>query len=186
MCILKSRCRFNREFNYFLVQFGFQFELFGLVLACYWKTSFPMDSGADPVTWWWQTFPCWCKRWPKHPAGLVLSPRTHTICCCANSLKAEPVTLLCICAIYSLGMDVTLLLTERIYVFPDYQGKAAACVVNAEEDHGHVLRGAHASPQGSWVAVIHIALVQGQRVVLGAGELLSFHHPAIKHLHGRH
>lgn len=39
------------------------------------------------------------------------------------------------------------LLTERINVFPDCQGEAAASVVNAEEDHGHVLGGAHASPQ---------------------------------------
>lgn len=83
-------------------------------------------------------------------------------------------------------MNVTIVLTEGMNMFPDCQGKAAASVVNAEEDHGHVLRGAHASLQGSGVAVIHIALVQRQRVVLGAGELLSFHHPAIKHLDGTH
>lgn len=84
------------------------------------------------------------------PVGARGDPSTLLgLYCCTNSLKAESVPLLCICAIYSLRMDVTLLLTERIYVFPDYQGEAAACVVNAEEDHGHVLRGAHASPQGS-------------------------------------
>lgn len=38
-------------------------------------------------------------------------------------------------------------LTERVGVFPDCQGEAAAGVVDAEEDHGHVLRGAHGSPQ---------------------------------------
>lgn len=37
------------------------------------------------------------------------------------------------------------LLTERVDVFPDGQREAAAGVVDAEEDHGHVLRGAHAA-----------------------------------------
>lgn len=74
------------------------------------------------------------------------------------------------------------LLTERIDVFPDRQREAAAGVVDAEEDHGHVLRRAHASPQRARVAVIHVALVEGQWVILGAGELFSFHHPAVKHL----
>jgi len=73
-------------------------------------------------------------------------------------------------------------LTERVDVLPDRQGEAAAGVVDAEEDHGHVLGGAHASPQRARVAVVHVALVQRQRVVLGAGELLSLHHPAVEHL----
>lgn len=68
-------------------------------------------------------------------------------------------------------------------MLPDGQGEAAAGVVHAEKDHGHVLRGAHAPPQRPRVTVIHVALVQRQRMILGAGELLSFHHPAIKHLH---
>lgn len=75
----------------------------------------------------------------------IVTTDSH-IYCCTNGLKAEAVTFVCICAICSLLMGVTILLTERIYVFPDYQGKAAASIVNAEEDHGHVLRGAHASP----------------------------------------
>lgn len=68
-------------------------------------------------------------------------------------------------------------------MLPDGQGERAARVVDAEKDHGHVLRGAHASPQRPRVTVIHVALVQGQRMILGAWELLSFHYPAIKHLH---
>lgn len=68
-------------------------------------------------------------------------------------------------------------------MLPDGQGESAARVVDAEKDHGHVLRGAHAAPQRPRVAVIHVALVQGQRMILGAWELLSFHYPAIKHLH---
>lgn len=43
-------------------------------------------------------------------------------------------------------MKVSIVLTERVYVFPDCQGEAAACVVDMKEDHGHVLGGAHASP----------------------------------------
>lgn len=50
---------------------------------------------------------------------------------------------LCACLLFLYECDV---LTERIDVFPDCQGEAAASVVNSEEDHGHVLRGAHASP----------------------------------------
>lgn len=69
-------------------------------------------------------------------------------------------------------------------MLPDGQGETAAGVVDAEKDHGHILRGAHASPQRARVTVIHVTLVQRQRVILGAGERLSFHHPAIKHLHG--
>ena len=84
----------------------------------------------------------------------------------------------------SFFISCDVLLTEGVDVFPDCQGEAAAGVVNAEEHHGHVLRGAHASLQGSRVAVIHVALVQRQQVILGAGELLSFHHPAVEHLRG--
>lgn len=81
---------------------------------------------------------------------------------------------------------MTSVLTEGVDVSPDGQGEAAAGAVDAEEDHGHVLRGAHASPRRSRVAVIHVALVQGQRVILRAGELVPLHHPAVKHLHGTH
>lgn len=35
------------------------------------------------------------------------------------------------------------LLTEGVDVFPDSQGEAAARVVNAEENHRHILRGAN-------------------------------------------
>ncbi len=83
-----------------------------------------------------------------------------------------------------LSVSVKVSLTERIDVFSDCEREAAACVVNAKEDHGHVLRGAHASPRRSRVAEVHVAFVQRQRVILGAGELLAFHHPAVKHLQG--
>lgn len=82
------------------------------------------------------------------------------------------------------AFQTRIILTERIDVLPDGQGETADGVVDAEKDHGHVLRGAHACPQRGRVAVIHVALVQRQRVVLGTGELLPFHHPAVKHLHG--
>lgn len=74
-------------------------------------------------------------------------------------------------------------LTEGVDVLPDGEREAAAGAVDAEEHHGDVLRGAHAPPRRAGVAVVHVALVQRQRVVLGAGELLSLHHPAVEHLH---
>ena len=54
--------------------------------------------------------------------------------------------------------------------------------MNAEEQHGNVLRRPHGSPDRPRVAVVHIAFHQRQGVVLGTRELLSLHHPAIKHL----
>lgn len=106
--------------------------------------------------------------WQRCPPGAVLSPRIHQLCGQSGAVFQVRIVIL----------------TERVGVLPDGKGETAAGVVDAEKDHGHVLRGAHASPQGARVAVIHVALVQRQRVVLGAGELLSLHHPAIKHLHG--
>lgn len=76
------------------------------------------------------------------------------------------------------------LLTEWVYLPLDRQREAAARIVNAEEDHGHILRWAHASFRCSWVAVIHVTLMHWQWMVLEAGELLPFQHPAIKHLDG--
>lgn len=83
----------------------------------------------------------------------------------------------------TISLNVWFKLTEGVDVLPDGEREAAAGAVDAEEDHGDVLRGAHASPRRAGVAVVHVALVQRQRVVLGAGELLSLHHPAVEHLH---
>lgn len=66
----------------------------------------------------------------------------------------------------------------------DCKGEATLRAVNAEEDHGDVLRGAAA---GSWHwrgAVVCVALVQRELVVSTTGELLTLQNPAIKHLRG--
>lgn len=75
------------------------------------------------------------------------------------------------------------LLTKRVDVLPDGEREAAASTVDAEEDHGNILGGAHGAARHAGVAVVHVALAQRQRVVLAAGELLPLHHPAVKHLH---
>lgn len=122
----------------------------------------------------WQTLmpncPSVSSWWLKSPTGLVLSPQTHT-----NTEWPGG---------SGYGYDLLPnLLTERVDELSHGDGEGAAGVVNPEEDHGHVLGRAHTSPQRSRVAVIHVALVERQRVILGAGELLSLHHPAVKHLH---
>lgn len=68
-------------------------------------------------------------------------------------------------------------------MFSDGKREAAASTVDAEEDHGNILRGAPSAVWHARVAVIHVALSKWQRVVLVTGELLSLHHPAIKHLY---
>lgn len=62
------------------------------------------------------------------------------------------------------------------------EGEAAAGAVHAEEEHGHVLRGAAAGPGALGGAVVRVALVERQRVVLPAGELLPLQNPAVKYL----
>lgn len=64
----------------------------------------------------------------------------------------------------------------------DGQGEAAARAVHAEEDHGDVLRGAAGGPGALGGAVVGVALVERQRVVLPAGELLTLENPAVKYL----
>lgn len=62
------------------------------------------------------------------------------------------------------------------------EGEAAAGAVHAEEEHGHVLRGAAAGPGALGGAVVRVALVERQWVVLPAGELLPLQNPAVKYL----
>lgn len=66
----------------------------------------------------------------------------------------------------------------------DGEGEAAAGAVNAEEDHGDVLRGAAGGPGALGGAVVGVALVERQRMVLPAGELLPLQNPAVKDLPG--
>ena len=67
-------------------------------------------------------------------------------------------------------------------------GEAVARMANVEEEHEDVLRGAHAGPPGQLVrvAVVHVALVQRQGVVLETWEPLALHHPTVKHLSHTH
>lgn len=104
--------------------------------------------------------------------------------CSVNGLKAQMVMFMCMQGILEFTSENDRLHTKGVGVFPDCQGEAAAGTVNAEEDHGHVLRRAHTFPQRSRVAVIHIALEQRQWVIVGAGKLFPFHHPAVEHLDG--
>lgn len=64
----------------------------------------------------------------------------------------------------------------------DDQGEAAVGAVHAEEDHGHVLRRAAGGPGALGGAVVRVALVERQRMVLPAGELLALQDPAVKYL----
>lgn len=73
-------------------------------------------------------------------------------------------------------------LTEGVVQFFDREGEAAVGALNAEEDHGDVLRGAAGGSWGCGGAVVCVALVHGKLVVLAAGELLSLQKPAIKDL----
>lgn len=74
-------------------------------------------------------------------------------------------------------------LTERVAQLFDGEGEAAVRAVDAEEDHGDVLRGAAGGSSCSWGgAVVCVALVQRELVVLPTGELFSLQNPAIKHL----
>lgn len=66
----------------------------------------------------------------------------------------------------------------------DGEGEAAVGAVNAEEDHGDVLRGAAGGPGALGGAVVGVALVERQRMVLPAGELLPLQNPAVKDLPG--
>lgn len=73
-------------------------------------------------------------------------------------------------------------LTEGIVQLLDDEGEAAVGAVHAEEDHGDVLRGAAGGPGALGGAVVRVALVERQRVVLPAGELLPLENPAVKYL----
>lgn len=64
------------------------------------------------------------------------------------------------------------------------EGEAAVRAVNAEEHHGDVLRGAAGGPGALRGAVVGVALVERQRMVLPAGELLPLQNPAVKDLPG--
>ena len=77
------------------------------------------------------------------------------------------------------------LLTERVGESPDGEGEATAGGLDTEEDHGHVPRGAHGSPGRARLPVVHIALLQRQRVVLGTAQLLPLHHPPVTPLSAR-
>lgn len=66
--------------------------------------------------------------------------------------------------------------------FFDEEGEAAVGALNTEEDHGHVLRGAAGGPRCRGRAVVRVTLVQRQRVVVAAGELLPLQNPAVKYL----
>lgn len=169
---------------------------FNLVLKSFLFLVFMYDSIHNVIMVqvqkpWWQTVPCCWTWWLKHPARRVSSPQTHTLITAqiwSSFFTHKPVPAQAITTAHILfcSYECGSLLTERVDVFPDSEGEAAASIVNAEEDHSHVLRGAHSSPQWSRVTVIHIALVQRQRVILRAGELFSFHHPAVKHLYRTH
>lgn len=74
-------------------------------------------------------------------------------------------------------------LTGRVVQLFDGEGEAAVGALDAEEDHGDVLRGAAGGSSCSWRgAVVCVALVQRELVVLPTGELLSLQNPAVKHL----
>lgn len=73
-------------------------------------------------------------------------------------------------------------LTEGVVELLDGQGEAAVGALDAEEDHGDVLGGAAGGGASRGGAVVCVALVHGQLVVLPAGELLSLQNPAVKHL----
>lgn len=75
-------------------------------------------------------------------------------------------------------------LTKGVGDFCHRDGESAPSTVYAEEDHGHVLRGAYHTPGGASRAVVYVALIERVRVVLGTGKLLSFKDPAVKYLHG--
>lgn len=64
------------------------------------------------------------------------------------------------------------------------EGEATVRAVDAEEDHGDVLRGAAGGPGALGGAVVGVALVERQRMVLPAGELLPLQNPAVKDLPG--
>lgn len=64
-------------------------------------------------------------------------------------------------------------LTEGVVELLDGQGEAAVGALDAEEDHGDILGGATGGSGSSGGAVVGVALVHGQLVVLPAGELLS-------------
>lgn len=64
----------------------------------------------------------------------------------------------------------------------DSECEATVRAVNAEEDHGDVLRRAACGSCCCGGAVVCVALVQREQVVLTAGELLSLQNPAVKHL----
>lgn len=64
----------------------------------------------------------------------------------------------------------------------DSEGEATVRAVNAKEDHGDVLRGAAGGPRSCGGAVVGVALVERELVVLPAGELLPLQDPAVKHL----
>lgn len=64
----------------------------------------------------------------------------------------------------------------------DGEREATVGVVNAKEDHGDILRGAAGGPRRGGGAVVRVALVRRQRMVLTAGKLLSLQNPAVEYL----
>lgn len=64
----------------------------------------------------------------------------------------------------------------------DDEGETAVGAVHAEEDHGDVLRGAAGGPGACGGAVVRVALVEREWMVLPAGELLPLENPAVKYL----
>lgn len=73
-------------------------------------------------------------------------------------------------------------LTKGVVQLFDSEGEAAVVAVDAKEDHGDVLRGAAGGSRRRRGAVVRVALVHRELVVLTAGELLSLQDPAVKHL----
>lgn len=81
-----------------------------------------------------------------------------------------------------LGLFLPWGLTEGVVLLLDGECEASVGTVNAEEDHGDVLTGTAGNPWCVGGAVVCVALLQGQWVVLGAGEHVSLQDPAIKYL----
>lgn len=54
--------------------------------------------------------------------------------------------------------------------------------MDPEEDHGHILGGSDAPSAETTLTEIYVPLTRGERMILGAGELLSLENPTIKYL----
>lgn len=73
-------------------------------------------------------------------------------------------------------------LTEEVGVCPYGHCEAVSWLVDAEEEHGHILGGRDAPSAETTGTQVHIALWRGKGVVLGARELLSLEDPAVEDL----